>query len=106
MRFEYELFMSKEFIEQECSSNYIDSWDVAQAYCNEFLGCEYNLCIEEGDNYSAIYKMQYNPSTDYYETDYSCYIHYEIDVTDPNWEFKFIEAMQNALVEFSKSVNE
>lgn len=62
------------------------------------VGVEYELCIENGENYSAIYKMNKNKTGDDFETDHDEYYHYEIDPNDPNMEKNLEIAMCKALI--------
>jgi hypothetical protein len=69
----------------------VDTWGVLECISEaDGIGLDYNLYIDNtsGDmeNVSAFYVMRYNPKTDYWETDYSDYVHYEIDFNDPNWK--------------------
>ena len=65
----------------------IDEWGTAVIDFGTY-GAEYNFCIEEGNNYSAIYYMEYNEKTGYWDTDYNCFEHYEINFNDFNWTLK------------------
>lgn len=62
------------------------------------VGVEYELCIENGENYSAIYKMNKNESGEDFETDHDEYCHYEVDPNDPNMEKNLEIAMCKALI--------
>lgn len=71
----------------------IDSWgDVVCVDDRLGIGVEYNFCIDnstdEAINQSAFYAMNYNPETDYWETDTSDFVHYEIDFDDPDYRRK------------------
>ena len=52
----------------------------------EDIGVEFEFCIENGENYSAIYRMDKNKAGDDIETDHDEFYHYEIDPTDPEWK--------------------
>lgn len=52
----------------------------------EDIGVEFEFCIENGENYSAIYRMDMNKAGDDFETDHDEFYHYEIDPTDPEWK--------------------
>lgn len=45
----------------------------------EDIGVEFEFCIENGENYSAIYRMDMNKAGDDFETDHDEFYHYEID---------------------------
>lgn len=77
--------------------NDIDEWGMA-VIDFEIYGAEYNFCVEEGDNYSAIYYMEYNEETDCWETDSNCFKHYEIDFNDFNWKKDLEKAMYNFII--------
>ena len=62
------------------------------------VGVEYELCIENGENYSAIYKMNKNESGEDFETDHDKYCHYEVDPIDPKWKVNLEIAMCKALI--------
>lgn len=76
----------------------IDEWGMAVVWAG-YYGAEYNFCIEEGDNYSAIYYMEYNEKTDYWDTDYNCFEHYEINFNDFNWKKDLEKAMYNFIID-------
>ena len=63
------------------------------------IGVEFEFCIiENGENYSAIYRMDMNKAGDDFETDYDEFCHYEIDPTDPEWKANLEIAMCEALI--------
>lgn len=76
----------------------IDEWGMAVIDFGTY-GAEYNFCIEEGDNYSAIYYMEYNEETGYWDTDYNYFEHYEINFNNPNWKLELKEAMYNFVID-------
>lgn len=88
MNIEFELNMDESY--KDCKT--IDEWTMAVVWIGHY-GAEYNLCLQDGDNYSAIYFMKYNDETDYWDTDSSDYLHYEIDFNNPNWKLDLKEAM-------------
>lgn len=90
--FSFDCNMSEEY------KNYIshDEWGCAVLWENG-KGAEYNFCID-GTNCSAIYKVEM--VGDDVETDYSEYVHYEIDFSNPEWEAALCEAMRKALRTF------
>lgn len=93
-KFEFELNMDDSY--KNCEN--IDEWGMAVVWAG-YYGAEYNLCLEDGDNYSAIYFMEYNDETDYWETEYDCFKHYEIDFNNPNWKLELKEAMYNFIID-------
>lgn len=76
----------------------IDEWGMAVIDFGTY-GAEYNFCIEEGNNYSAIYYMEYNEETGYWNTDYNCFEHYEINFNDSNWKKDLEKAMYNFVID-------
>lgn len=76
----------------------IDEWGTAVIDFGTY-GAEYNFCIEEGNNYSAIYYMEYNEKTGYWDTDYNCFEHYEINFNDFNWKKDLEKAMYNFIID-------
>ena len=92
--FEFECNMSDEYKDMET-----DEWGCAFAYLDN-IGVEYNFCIDGGENSCAIYKMKLNEETEYFETDYDTFIHYEIDFDNKYWIQELKEAMCKALIEF------
>lgn len=80
-----------------------DEWGCAYVWTgeNQNLGAEYNFCIQDdGSNCCAIYKMELNEETDYMETDYSTFVHYEIDFKNENWKEALENAMCDAMIKF------
>lgn len=92
--YEFECNMSEEYKDSE-----IDEWGCAFIWLND-IGVEYNFCIDSGENSCAIYKTEINEETDYMETDYDKYIHYEIDFDNENWKEELENAMCEALIKF------
>lgn len=86
--------------------DYYDQWGSAYIRCgwNQQYGTEYNLCIDytagQSENCSAIYMMGLNDKKDILETDYSTYIHYEIDFNNKNWKNDLENKMCEALISF------
>lgn len=76
-----------------------DEWGCASVWIGD-MGVEYNFCIDGGENYCAIYKMEFDHKTGYAETDYDVYEHYEIDFDDEHWMENLENAMCKALIEF------
>lgn len=79
----------------------VDEWGAAFVWLGEDIGVEYNLYIDGDNNCSAIYKTQMNDDG-YMATDYSSFIHYEIDFDTDDWQEKLKTAMCNALEELHK----
>lgn len=77
-----------------------DEWGAYYVWLGENIGAEYNFCIDNGNNCSAIYKMEFNHKTGYMETDYDAFMHYEIDFNSRNWKEKLENAMCKALIKF------
>ena len=92
--FEFELNMDDSY--KNCEN--IDEWGMALVWAG-YYGAEYNLCLEDGDNYSAIYFMEYNEETNNWETDSNCFKHYEIDFDNPNWKLELKETMYNFVID-------
>lgn len=90
----------KEIADTDC----FDEWGYAFVSLGQEIGVEYNLCIDnttnENINCSAIYKVDYDEKNDWIETDYSTYIHYEIDFKNPKWKRELENAMCQALIDF------
>ena len=91
--YSFECNMSEEFKDYE----QWDEWGCAQVWLDN-VGAEYNFCIDNGLNCSAIYGMMYNEELGYAETDYSDCEHYEIDFNSPTWAEDLENAMCNALI--------
>lgn len=89
--------VSVESLSSEMESNNTDEWGCAIGWINNEMGCEYNYCIDNGENCSAIYAMHWNGEPDADEstvsTDGSDFEHYEVDFKDENWEKKLKKAM-------------
>ena len=64
----------------------------------EDIGVEFEFCIENGENYSAIYRMDMNKAGDDFETDHDEFYHYEIDPTDPEWKVNLEIEMCRVLI--------
>lgn len=86
----------KELADTDC----FDEWGCAFISLGEKLGVEYNLCIDDGEEYSAIYKVDYDEENDYIETDCCTFISYDIDFYNPKWKKELEDAMCKALIEF------
>lgn len=90
--YELEISMSPSDVED----GYCDIWGAASIW-EDKIGAEYNLCVEDGDNCSAIYRMDLDESTGYWTTNYSDFEHYEVDFSDADWEKKLEIAMYKFL---------
>ena len=86
----------KEIADTDC----FDEWGCAYVSVGDKLGVEYNLCVDSGENCSAIYKTDYDEENDYIETDCSTFIHYEIDFDNLKWKKELEDAMCEALIKF------
>lgn len=75
-----------------------DEWGVAEIMFGK-IGVEYNYCVQSGSNYSAIYKMEENEETEFFETDTDTFVHYEINPENKNWRDDLENAMCKALIE-------
>ena len=93
-------------LKEIADTDYFDEWGCVYVSLGDDIGAEYNLCIDnttnENINCSAIYKTDYNDKADCIETDYSTFIHYEIDFDNPEWKEELENAMCKALIEFFK----
>lgn len=98
--YEFECNISEEMLSGEVTlpgAAYIRS-GAAYIRFND-IGVEFEFCIiENGENYSAIYRMDMNKAGDDFETDYDEFCHYEIDPTDPEWKANLEIAMCEALI--------
>lgn len=93
--YEFECNISEEYKNIET-----DEWGCAFAWLGDNIGVEYNFCIDDGESYCAIYKTEINNETDYIETDYDIFNHYDIDFDDENWMNDLEDAMCVTLIEF------
>lgn len=101
-----EQFMNYEF-ECNISNEYqtytdIDEWGSATLWLNEKQGVEYNFCIDNGHNSSAIYKMECPEETDEWDTDFSIFEHYEINFDNKNWKEELEKTMYEVAKNFFK----
>ena len=92
--FAFELNIDKDILLEEAQ----DAWGAA-FFWNKIkkTGVEYNYCID-GDNCSAIYKTIM--VDDVLTTDYSTFVHYEIDFGDKDWKTKLCQAMLDVYAMF------
>jgi hypothetical protein len=93
--YSFELNMTEEYKSYESC----DEWGCAYVWCDEEKGAEYNFCID-GSNCCAIYKNEINKGTGCIETDYSTFIHYEINFDSTTWKEDLENAMCDALIAF------
>lgn len=94
--FSFECNISEEYKDENC----VDDWGCAYAWYGEDFGVEYNFCIDNGENCSAIYKLKFNDKTGHMETVTDKFEHYEINFDDVGWEKKLEQAMYEALEKF------
>ena len=87
-------------LEEIADTNCFDEWGCAYVSVDDDKGVEYNLCVDDGENFSAIYRTDYNEEEDCIETDTSTFVHYEIDFDNPEWKKELENAMCEALIEF------
>lgn len=79
----------------------IDEWGCAILWFKDLGGVEYNFCINNGTNLSAIYKLYYkDKETDDLTTDYDTFEHYEIDFNNANWKDELLKAMLESAKKF------
>lgn len=97
--YDFRCTFNDEIIKEYSNKENIDEWGYALITINGKYGAEYNLCIEDGKNYSAIYYMEYNEETGYWDTDYNCFEHYEINFNDFNWKKDLEKAMYNFVID-------
>lgn len=91
--YEFELNISDEY------KNFTDhsEWGAAFVWFDNGVGAEYNFCIQNGKNSSAIYRMRLRNGE--WDTDYSDFRHYEIRFEDPDWA----EALKKEMHDFAAS---
>lgn len=94
--YSFECNMSEEYKTYESH----DEWGCACVWIGEDKGAEYNFCFDGGNSCCAIYKMEMNHETGYMETDYSIFVHYDIEWDKENWKEELEDAMCKALIEF------
>lgn len=96
--YQFELNMSDEYKDaDDCST---DEWGCATVWLGEDQGAEYNFCLDCGENFSAIYKMEPDEASGDIGTDHDTFIHYEVDFSHENWREKLENAMCDALIIF------
>lgn len=86
--------------------NTYDAWGCAFIWVDN-IGVEYNFCVDNGENCSGIYRMEWHQKDNETYTDYSCSHHYEIDFNDNTWEHKLEDEMCQTLIDmYMLMVNE
>lgn len=80
----------------------VDEWGCAYYYGDNGTGVEYNLYRDDMDNCSAIYWFE---SDEYLSTNYDEYVHYEIDFSDDEWEYKLQSKMEEVYNYFRKKLD-
>ena len=93
----FNFHFSDEIIDMYMDKENIDEWGVATVTIDGLYGAEYNICIEDGNNESAIYFQELDENN-FWQTDFSNYKHYEIDFNNPNWKEDLKKEMKNYLL--------
>lgn len=93
---EYEINIDPSLVDK----GYMDEWGAAFCWIDDDRGVEYNLAYDSGECCSAIYKMEFDG--EYFQTDYTKFVHYEIDFEDQWWQGKLMDAMERAAIKFFK----
>lgn len=94
-KYVFELNIDESVIEEESA----DIWGAAFLFNKvNNTGVEYNYCNDFGLDSSAIYKTKEIDGV--VETDYSTFIHYEIDFSDKLWKEKLKIAMYDVYLMF------
>lgn len=91
--YEFRSIFDNEIIEKYNNKENIDEWGYALITINGKYGAEYNLCIEDGKNYSGIY-FQECDEKGIWETDFCNSKHYEVDFNTPTWELDLQKEMK------------
>lgn len=94
-QYHYECSISNEFRKYVCC----DAWGCVSLTLGN-IGVEYNFCVDDGENYSGIYKMEYNSDIGVFETDPTVFVPYAIDFDNPEWEKDLENALCEALTDF------
>lgn len=82
------------------NKNGMDDWGAAFLWLDDERGVEYNLCYDNGECCSAIYKTECFEEDKYICTYYSIFEHYEIDFSDELWEEKLVTEMEHVAKKF------
>lgn len=93
----FNFHFSDEIIDMYMDKENIDEWGVATITIDGLYGAEYNICIEDGNNESAIYFQELDENN-FWQTDFSNYKHYEIDFNNPNWNEDLKKEMKEYLL--------
>lgn len=96
-KYEFQSNFNNEIINEYMNKENVDEWGCALVTINDKYGAEYNLCIDDKDNESAIYFQEID-ELGFWQTDYSGCKHYEIDFNNPNWEEDLEKEMKNYLL--------
>lgn len=88
---------SDEIINEYMNRENMDEWGVATVTINGLYGAEYNICIDNGYNESAIY-FQEKDENGFWQTDFSSCKHYEINFNNSNWKEDLEKEMKNYLL--------
>ena len=98
MNYRYEFYtnFTEEIISMCKNKEEIDEWGLALITINNKYGVEYNLCFENGNNYSAIY-FQECDENNIWQTDFTGSKHYEIDFNSPYWIIDLEKEMKEYL---------
>ena len=94
-QYNYECNISDIFRDFKCC----DVWGCASLTLGS-IGVEYNLCVEDGDDYSGIYKMVRDEDADIFETDPTVFVPYTIDLNNPEWKADLEDSLCVALIDF------
>lgn len=100
--YDFRCTFNDEIIKKYNNKENIDEWGYALVTINGKYGAEYNLCIEDGKNYSAIY-FQECDEKGIWQTDFTNSKHYEVDFSNPNWKQKLQREMKHYVI---KELNE
>ena len=100
--YDFRCIFDDEIIKEYNDKKDIDEWGCALVTINDKYGAEYNLCIEDGKNYSAIY-FQECDENGIWQTDFTYSKHYEVDFSNPNWKQELQREMKQYVI---KELNE
>lgn len=95
--YEFKSTFDDKIIKEYNNKENIDEWGCALITINDKYGAEYNLCIDDKYNESAIYFQEID-ELGFWQTDYTNCKHYEIDFTNPNWKENLEKEMKNYLL--------
>ena len=94
-QYNYECSISNMFKDFTCC----DVWGCSSLTLGS-IGVEYNFCVEDGDDYSGIYKMIRDEDTGVFETDPTVFITHTIDFNNSEWKKDLEDALCEALIDF------